>query len=114
MRFEITGLLIFPLKTKSAYFFFKNKKIQGPPGAEGPKGYNGPRGERGSPVCFNLTERFRITFTANGKRQLYHVNKFSLYLLLTVDYIYTQISGFRASFIHKNCFEQVLPAHVLI
>ena len=53
MRFEITGLLIFPLKTKSAYFFFKNKKIQGPPGAEGPKGYNGPRGERGSPVCFN-------------------------------------------------------------
>ena len=26
MRFEITGLLIFPLKTKSAYFFFKNKK----------------------------------------------------------------------------------------
>ena len=26
MRFEITGLLIFPLKTKSAYFFLKKKK----------------------------------------------------------------------------------------
>ena len=42
----------------------------------------------------SLMKRFRITFTANGDVDLYHLTKFSLYLSLTVHYNYTDIISF--------------------
>ena len=40
-------------------------------------------------------ERFRVTFTANGKRELYHASKFSLNFCSIVHYFYPTISSFK-------------------
>jgi len=42
-------------------------------------------------------QRFRVSFTTDNKcKFLFHVTKFSPYLLFTVLYNYTEISGFTA------------------
>ena len=48
-----------------------------------------------------VLKRFRVTFTANVN--LYHVTKFSHYLLLTVHYFCKTFKNFYVIFIHKNC-----------
>ena len=40
-------------------------------------------------------KRFRVTLTANGKRELYHVTKFYLNLCFTVHFFYPKNSSFR-------------------
>ena len=55
--------------------------------------------------------RFRITFTVNGKCQVYHVTK--LLLVVECSLLLHKVKGHR-SFIQRNCSGQFLAAHFLI